>query len=74
MDGILAFLKIIQLNFIILKSVSYYAHSLGLEKGNIFCPQEIPRSSPASPWKSPSFPPLLLILTQYVFKDIYILI
>ena len=26
---------------------------------------EIPRSSPASPWKTPSFPPLLLRLTQY---------
>ena len=33
--------------------------SLGLR------PREIPRSSPASPRKTPSFPPLLLRLTQY---------
>ena len=32
--------------------------SLGLR------PPEIPRSSPASPWKNPSIPPLLLGLTQ----------
>ena len=32
--------------------------SLGL------CPQEIPRSSPASPWKTSSSPPLLLGLTH----------
>ena len=32
--------------------------SLGL------CPREISRSSHASPWKTPSFPPLLLSLTQ----------
>ena len=29
-------------------------------------PQEIPRSSPASPRKTPSFPPLLLRLTHYL--------
>ena len=29
-------------------------------------PREIPRSSPASPWKTPSFPPLLLRSTQYI--------
>ena len=28
------------------------------------CPREIPRSSPASPWKTPSIPPLLLGLTH----------
>ena len=33
--------------------------SLGLR------PWELPRSSPASPWKIPSIPPLLLGLTQY---------
>ena len=34
--------------------------SLGLR------PREIPRSSSASPWKSPSIPPLLLGLTHYI--------
>ena len=34
--------------------------SLGL------CPSEIPWSSPVSPRKTPSFPPLLLRLTQYI--------
>ena len=29
------------------------------------CPWEIPRSSPAIPWKTPSFPPILLRLLQY---------
>ena len=29
-------------------------------------PQEIPQSSPASPWKTLSIPPLLLGLTQYL--------
>ena len=33
-----------------------------------FCPWEIPRSSPASPWKTPSIPPLLLGLTQPLFS------
>ena len=36
---------------------------LGISLG--LCHQEIPRSSPASPWKTPSFPPLSLRLTQY---------
>ena len=27
--------------------------------------QGFPQSSPASPWKNPSFPPLLFRLTQY---------
>ena len=31
-------------------------------------PREIPQSSPASPWKTPSIPPLLLGLTQYLNK------
>ena len=30
------------------------------------CPRKIPRSSPASPWQTPSIPPLLLGLTQSV--------
>ena len=34
--------------------------SLGLR------PREIPRSSPASPWKTPSIPPLLLGLTHSI--------
>ena len=29
-------------------------------------PWNIPRSSPASPWKTPSIPPLLLGLTEYI--------
>ena len=33
--------------------------SLGL------CPREIPRSSSASPWETPSIPSLFLGLTQY---------
>ena len=32
------------------------------------CPPEIPWSRPASPWKTPSVPPLLLRLTQYIPK------
>ena len=28
-------------------------------------PREIPGNSPASPWKTPSLPPVLLGLTQY---------
>ena len=32
------------------------------------CPREIPRSRPASPRKTLSFPPLLLRLTQYVIR------
>ena len=32
-------------------------------------PQEIPRSRPASPRKTPSFPPLLLRLTKYLQLD-----
>ena len=40
---------------------------LGISLG--LCPREIPQSSPASPWKTPSFPPLLLRLNQYaLFK------
>ena len=35
---------------------------LGISLG--LCPQEIPRSSPASPWKTPSIHPLLLGLTH----------
>ena len=35
---------------------------LGISLG--LCPREIPQSSPASPWKTPSIPPLLLGLTQ----------
>ena len=37
---------------------------LGISLG--LCPREIPRSNPASPRKTPSIPPLLLGLTQYV--------
>ena len=37
--------------------------SLGLR------PREIPQSSPASPWKTPSLPPLLLRLTHYWNKN-----
>ena len=42
---------------------------LGLLLGISFglCPQEIPPSSPASPWKTPSIPPLFLGLTQSVW-------
>ena len=36
---------------------------LGISLG--LCRQEIPRSSPASPWKTPPFPSLLLRLTHY---------
>ena len=42
---------------------------LGIYLG--LCPQEIPLSSPASPRKTPSIPPLLLGLTQsQVFQAI----
>ena len=34
------------------------------------CPWEIPRSSPASPWKTPAFPPLLLKFTQSHKRDL----
>ena len=30
-------------------------------------PKEIPRSSPAGPWKTPSIPPLLLALINPLF-------
>ena len=36
---------------------------LGISLG--LCPREIPSSSPASPRKTPSIPPLFLGLTQY---------
>ena len=42
---------------------------LGISLG--LCPREIPRSSPASPWETPSFPPLLLRLTQSVFLEVW---
>ena len=38
---------------------------LGISLG--LCPWEIPRSSPASPWKTLSFPPILLRLNQFPF-------
>ena len=41
--------------------------SLGLR------PQEIPRSSPTSPRKTPSFPPLLLRLTQSCWNSVHVL-
>ena len=41
---------------------SCQAEKYGISRG--FCPLEIPRSSPASPRKTPSITPLLLGLTQ----------
>ena len=37
----------------------------GFPRAGRAAPREIPWSSPASPRKTPSFPPLLLRLTQY---------
>ena len=37
--------------------------SLGLR------PREIPQSSPVSPWKTPSIPPLLLGITYYIAQE-----
>ena len=36
------------------------------------CPRKIPCSSPASHWKTPSFPPLLLRLTQYDLTELHV--
>ena len=49
---------------VILKPPSEAGLLLGISLG--LRPREIPRSSPASPQKTPSFPPLLLRLTQTV--------
>ena len=40
---------------------------LGISPG--LCPREIPRSSPASPQKTLSIPPLLLGLTHYIIHN-----
>ena len=47
-------------------SLGWQAMLLGISLG--LRPQEIPRSSPASPRKTPPIPPLLLRLTQYKWK------
>ena len=38
----------------------------------MLCPREIPQSSPASPQKTPSIPPLLLGLTHYEVSQLFI--
>ena len=41
-----------------------FVHFRKANKEFLLCPREIPRSSPASPWKTLSIPPLLLGYTQ----------